>query len=81
MANCREHFQHFGTNAIHTGQEPEQWDADQIIPPVSLSTTFKQSEPGKFKKYDYSRASNPSRNTLEKCLAALEGAEYCKCCV
>ncbi|CAG9536514.1 unnamed protein product [Cercopithifilaria johnstoni] len=78
MINHKEHFTHYGTNVIHTGQEPEQWNANQIIPPISLSTTFKQSEPGKYKKHDYSRASNPSRDVLEKCLASLEGAEYCR---
>ncbi|EFO17954.1 cystathionine gamma-lyase [Loa loa] len=78
MANHQEHFPHFGTNATHIGQEPEQWDTNQIIPPISLSTTFKQLEPGKPKKYDYSRAGNPSRDVLEKCLASLEEGEYCR---
>uniref|UniRef100_A0A0R3RXZ8 cystathionine gamma-lyase n=1 Tax=Elaeophora elaphi TaxID=1147741 RepID=A0A0R3RXZ8_9BILA len=78
MTNRQEHFPHFGTSAVHTGQEPEQWDTNQVVPPISLSTTFKQSEPGKPKKHDYSRASNPSRDVLEKCLASLEDAEYCR---
>lgn len=30
-ADDREHFPHFGTNAIHTGQEPEQWSMNQVI--------------------------------------------------
>ncbi|VDN04712.1 unnamed protein product [Thelazia callipaeda] len=71
-------FLHFGTNAIHAGQEPEQWEMNQVIPPVSLSTTYKQPEPGKPKKYDYSRAGNPSRDVLEKCLSTLEDAECCR---
>lgn len=25
-----EHFPHFGTAAIHVGQEPEQWDMNQV---------------------------------------------------
>ncbi|VDM11582.1 unnamed protein product [Wuchereria bancrofti] len=50
----------------------------QIIPPISLATTFKQPEPGKPKKHDYSRSSNPSRDVLEKCLASLEEGEYCR---
>nr|CRZ22677.1 Bm7629 [Brugia malayi] len=78
MANHQGCFPHFGTNAIHVGQEPEQWDTNQIIPPISLSTTFKQPEPGKPIKHDYSRSSNPSRDVLEKCLASLEEGEYCR---
>ncbi|VDN90526.1 unnamed protein product [Brugia pahangi] len=78
MANHQECFPHFGTSAIHVGQEPEQWDTNQIIPPISLSTTFKQPEPGKPIKHDYSRSSNPSRDVLEKCLASLEEGEYCR---
>ncbi|VDK83094.1 unnamed protein product [Onchocerca ochengi] len=78
MVNHQEYFPHFGTNAIHAGQEAEQWDTNQIIPPISLSTTFKQPKPGKPVKHDYSRASNPSRDVLERCLASLEDAEYCR---
>lgn len=40
-------FPHFGTLAIHAGQEPEQWRSKAVVPPISLSTTFKQDEPGK----------------------------------
>lgn len=40
-------FQHFATQAIHVGQEPEQWTSQAVVPPISLSTTFKQGAPGK----------------------------------
>ncbi|MFH4975981.1 hypothetical protein AB6A40_002690 [Gnathostoma spinigerum] len=73
-----EHFAHFGTNAIHVGNEPEQWEMNQVIPPISLSTTFKQAEPGKPKVHDYSRAGNPSRDVLQKNIASLEDAEFCR---
>lgn len=39
-------FKSFATEAIHVGQEPEQWKSMAVVPPISLSTTFKQSEPG-----------------------------------
>ena len=42
-------FSHFATDAIHEGQEPEQWSSRALIPLISLSTTFKQEEPGKVK--------------------------------
>lgn len=39
-------FQHFATQAIHVGQEPEQWSSLAVVPPISLATTFKQHAPG-----------------------------------
>ena len=42
-----QQFPHFGTQAIHAGQEPEQWKSKAVVPPISVSTTFKQNEPGK----------------------------------
>uniref|UniRef100_A0A158R612 cystathionine gamma-lyase n=1 Tax=Syphacia muris TaxID=451379 RepID=A0A158R612_9BILA len=71
-------FPHFGTSAIHVGQEPEQWAQNQVIPPISLSTTYKQLAPGNPKKHDYSRAGNPTRDVLEANIAALEDAEHCR---
>ncbi|KAM4022232.1 cystathionine gamma-lyase [Anomaloglossus baeobatrachus] len=72
-----EAFKHFATKAIHTGQEPEQWTSMAVVPPISLSTTFKQHSPGEHAGYDYSRSGNPTRNCLEKAVAALDGAKYC----
>ena len=40
-------FPGFATKALHVGQEPEQWKSMAVVPPISLSTTFKQEEPGK----------------------------------
>lgn len=39
-------FQHFATQAIHVGQEPEQWNSRALVIPISLATTFKQDTPG-----------------------------------
>lgn len=39
-------FQHFATQAIHVGQEPEQWNSRAVVLPISLATTFKQDSPG-----------------------------------
>lgn len=39
-------FTSFATDAIHVGQEPEQWKSMAVVPPISLSTTFKQTSPG-----------------------------------
>lgn len=38
----------FQTKAIHVGQDPDQWDSRCLIPPITLSTTFKVGGPGEF---------------------------------
>jgi cystathionine gamma-lyase len=65
----------FATKAVHAGQDPENWSYLQVIPPISLSTTFKQRSPNSPVKFDYSRGGNPMRDVLETCLAALEDAK------
>uniref|UniRef100_A0A1W7RI63 Cystathionine gamma-lyase n=1 Tax=Agkistrodon contortrix contortrix TaxID=8713 RepID=A0A1W7RI63_AGKCO len=70
-------FQHFATQAIHVGQEPEQWSSLAVVPPISLATTFKQRAPGQHNGFEYSRCGNPTRDCLEKAVAALDGAKYC----
>jgi len=72
----RENDAHFATKALHEGQEAEQWESNAVVPPISLSTTFKQQGPADFKKYEYGRSGNPTRNTLEACLASLDGAKH-----
>jgi len=66
----------FATKALHVGQEPEQWNSMAVVPPISLSTTFKQDGPADFKQYEYGRSGNPTRDVLEKCLASLDNAKY-----
>jgi len=39
-------FAHFSTDAIHAGQDPEQWNCKAVVPMISMSTTFKQEAPG-----------------------------------
>lgn len=51
-------FKSFATDAIHVGQEPEQWKSMAVVPPISLSTTFKQTGPG---QHAVSRAGVPPR--------------------
>ncbi|KAI1727706.1 cys/Met metabolism PLP-dependent enzyme domain-containing protein [Ditylenchus destructor] len=74
----RETFSGFGTAAIHVGHAPEKWDMNQIVPPISLSTTYKQDRPGEPKGHDYSRAGNPTRDVLQEVLAALEDGQFCR---
>ncbi|XP_024134495.1 cystathionine gamma-lyase [Oryzias melastigma] len=77
FAGFRTGFKSFATDAIHVGQEPEQWKSMAVVPPISLSTTFKQFSPGDHAGFEYSRSGNPTRNCLEKAVAALDGAKYC----
>ncbi|KAL9950805.1 hypothetical protein ACROYT_G043367 [Oculina patagonica] len=69
-------FPHFGTLAIHAGQEPEQWNSRAVVPPISMATTFKQDAPAVHRGFEYSRSGNPTRNCFETCVAALEGAKH-----
>lgn len=65
----------FETLAIHAGQEPDA-ASGAVVPPISLSTTFAQSEVGVHKGYEYSRSGNPTRTAMETQIAALESARH-----
>lgn len=47
-----------------------------IIPPIVTAATYAQTSPGEHAGYQYSRYGNPTRNALEKCLAALDNARH-----
>uniref|UniRef100_G3MPM6 cystathionine gamma-lyase n=1 Tax=Amblyomma maculatum TaxID=34609 RepID=G3MPM6_AMBMU len=66
----------FDTNAIHVGQDPDQWNSRAVVPPISMASTFKQRAPGEIFEFEYSRTDNPTRKCLEEGLAALEHAKY-----
>jgi len=65
----------FETLAIHAGQEPDA-ASGAVVPPISLSTTFAQSEVGVHKGYEYSRSGNPTRTAMETQIASLEAARH-----
>lgn len=46
-----------------------------ISVPIYQTSTFVQDAPGEHKGYDYARTNNPTRETLEKIIALLEGGE------
>jgi cystathionine gamma-lyase len=66
---------HFETLAIHAGQRPDP-TTGAIMTPVYMTSTYVQDGPGEHKGYEYSRTQNPTRQALEGCLAALEGAAH-----
>ena len=63
---------HLATRCIHAGQAPDP-TTGAVVAPIHQSTTYAQPSPGVYERYDYSRAGNPTRTTLEDCLASLEG--------
>src|SRR5512141_3474473 len=63
------------TLAIHAGQAPDPVTG-AIMTPVYLTSTYVQDGPGGHKGYEYSRTQNPTRDALQGCLAALEGATH-----
>ncbi len=65
----------FETLAIHAGQQPDP-AYGAVMTPIYQTSTFAfkgVNQPGEF---DYSRSGNPTRRTLERCLAELEGGQY-----
>src|SRR5688500_11733263 len=65
----------FGTRAVHAGHRPEPL-AGAIMTPVFLTSPYVQEELGKNKGYEYARGKNPTREALERNVAALEGARH-----
>src|SRR5258708_16759505 len=65
----------FATRAIHAGQRPEPL-AGAIMTPVYLTSTYVQDALGVHKGYEYARGKNPTREALERNVAALEGGRH-----
>jgi cystathionine gamma-lyase len=65
----------FGTRAIHAGQRPDPLSG-AIMPPVYQTSTYVQDGMGRHKGYEYARGKNPTREALERNVAALEGGQH-----
>ncbi len=63
------------TLAVHAGQPPDP-TTGAVMTPIVLASTFAQSAPGQHQGFEYSRSGNPTRQALERCVAALEGAKH-----
>src|SRR5258705_307300 len=68
----------FGTKAIHAGVEPDP-STGAIMTPIFQTSTYVQESPGKHKGYGYARGTNPTRNALQKSIAALENGKFGLC--
>ncbi|KAF8810390.1 hypothetical protein BYT27DRAFT_7186614 [Phlegmacium glaucopus] len=71
IKGIKKHIDGFGTRAVHVGSDANE-ETGAVIPPISLSTTYKQTSIGIHKGFEYSRSGNPNRNALEATLASLE---------
>lgn len=65
----------FGTRAIHAGQRPDP-TTGAIMPPIYQTSTYVQDALGVNKGYEYARGKNPTREALERNVAALEGGRH-----
>ncbi|OZG68107.1 cystathionine gamma-synthase [Bifidobacterium eulemuris] len=64
------------TRAIHAGQEPDP-ATGAVVTPIYMTSTYKQDGVGAPRNgYDYSRSVNPTRDSFDAQLAAVEGARY-----
>jgi len=63
----------FDTLAIHAGQDPDP-RTGAVVPPIYQTSTYAQDAVGAPRLgYEYSRSGNPTRDSLQECLAAIEG--------
>ncbi|HPF62806.1 MAG: cystathionine gamma-synthase [Gemmatimonadetes bacterium] len=64
------------TVAVHAGPEPDPV-AGAVMPPIYQTSTYIQDALGQpHNGYEYARTRNPTREALERALAALEGGSH-----
>jgi cystathionine gamma-lyase/cystathionine beta-lyase len=76
MADFSKHK--FGTKAIHAGADADS-STGAIMTPIFQTSTYVQESPGVNKGYGYARGKNPTREALQKNIAALENGKHCVC--
>ncbi len=71
-----DHPLEFDTLTVHAGQEPDP-STGAVAPPIVTASTFRQDGVGRPRGgYEYSRTGNPTRDRLERAVAALEGGRF-----
>src|SRR4029077_2042435 len=65
----------FGTRAVHAGHIPDPL-AGAVMTPIYQTSTYIQDGLGRHKGYEYARTQNPTREVLERNVAALEGGRH-----
>ena len=68
----------FDTKVVRGGITPDP-TTGAIVPPIYQTATYVLEEVGRDKGFDYTRSSNPTRQTLENQLAIIEGGKYGIC--
>ena len=63
------------TQVIHAGQHHEP-TTGAVMQPVFQTSTYAQPWPAKHTGYEYARTQNPTREALERCVAALESGTH-----
>jgi cystathionine gamma-lyase len=70
-----DHEHRFATRSVHAGQILEPL-AGAVMTPIYQTSTYVQPALGQHKGYEYARTQNPTREALERNVAALEGATH-----
>ncbi len=66
----------FETLAVHAGAEPDELTG-AVAPPIYQTSTFRQDGVGRPRRgYEYARSQNPTRDRLERAVAALEDGRH-----
>ena len=68
----------FGTAAIHAGQSPDP-STGAVMTPIFQTSTYAQESPGQHQGYAYARGKNPTREALQRNIAALEKGQHALC--
>jgi cystathionine beta-lyase/cystathionine gamma-synthase len=70
-----DHDHRFATRSVHAGQVPDPL-AGAVMTPIYQTSTYVQEGLGRHKGYEYARTQNPTREALERNVAALEGGTH-----
>jgi cystathionine gamma-lyase len=70
-----DHEHALATRAVHAGQIDDLL-AGAVMTPIYQTSTYRQEGLGRHKGYEYARTQNPTREALERNVAALEGGSY-----
>src|SRR5689334_12602600 len=65
----------FATRAVHAGKIADPL-AGAVMTPIYQTSTYVQDGLGRHKGYEYARTRNPTREALERNVAALEGGRH-----
>lgn len=65
----------FYTDCVHAGQKPDE-KTGAVITPIFQTSTYRQDGIGKHRGYEYARTANPTREALERNVAALEKGKH-----